>query len=384
MLLHIHQRLLQWRAERLLGDLQAIELHKTTWSEAQILMRRWGAWGQYVGTCTAENCRYTITLNNWEMLRFLAQLRWTQKFLPKFLDSQVGQWLGGRSVHCNAGFIVQDNTVWRTTYGCLVNVPAQTGDEGDLGYGLIAMAQSRSSLNRFGRSKESHWILGSDEQLAEHPYYKAGRPGGCEICMAVEVTYSVFTPQDEVRRLTSFDLSCISRWRPCVRVEDLLSSAKPWHLYRFEGDPPDIDLAITEASPCSTPVWALGRDAVSVFSVEVLSKATLTREYDGSSYEQDKARLIETLKGEAPWPSQNTLTVNPYPGESYDRQLQAGKRYLLLVWHPFSGFESEPAEIDGVPTIRLDRCGVLEDTSANRTELARGFSQNDSLRVPEF
>ena len=98
----------------------------------------------------------------------------------------------------------------------------------------------------------------------------------------------------------------------------------------------------------------------------------------------------ETLKGETPWPNGSVIEVLPDSGQSYyppfeaPEWLETGKRYLVLVSYPFSGFESRPPSIDGMPGISLEHCGVLADTTQNRSELARGFTQNDNLRVPEF
>jgi hypothetical protein len=52
------QRLLCFRAERLMADMHEIRLYQTTWADAQKLMQKWGGWGHYDGTCTSAECRY--------------------------------------------------------------------------------------------------------------------------------------------------------------------------------------------------------------------------------------------------------------------------------------------------------------------------------------
>lgn len=390
-LLQVQQWMLCWRAERLLSDMQAIELHKTTWAQAQVLMHRWGAWGHYDGDCTADSCKYLITLTNWYLPEHLPGGGGLHRSALWLMRTAIYQRLGGRWGQFYAGFIVQDGTIRRTRLGYTIGVPPHIAAKDDeYGYELIAIAQSRSSLNRYARSENSHWILGDDEQLADHPYYKGGRPSGCEICMASEVTYSTTTPQDEIRRLTAFDLSCITRWRPCTRVEDLMPAAKPWHLYWLAGDPPEPDFSKVPPTACATPIWALGRDAISVLSIEVLSASAKRNTYDGSPYEEANVRLLETLKGGTSRPSKSTLNVYPYSGELTNapfylpERLESGRKYLVLVPYPLSDIESGSRAIDGAPGIRLNRCGVLSDTPQNRVELARGFAQNDELRVAEF
>src|SRR6516164_8938632 len=61
---NVQQRVLRWRAERLLEDIRAIQMGKSTWADAQRLMTRWGAWGMWDGSCTAEACEYQIVLRD--------------------------------------------------------------------------------------------------------------------------------------------------------------------------------------------------------------------------------------------------------------------------------------------------------------------------------
>src|SRR5580698_10790949 len=56
----IGQRITRRRAEHLLSDLRGLQLEKSSWSDAQVLMQRWGRWGHYKGTCDAAHCDYFI------------------------------------------------------------------------------------------------------------------------------------------------------------------------------------------------------------------------------------------------------------------------------------------------------------------------------------
>ena len=391
----IQQRLFRHGAERLLADMQSIELHRTPWSNAQQLMNRWGECGHYDGTCTSINCRYMIVLSDSSGYgRDFDERGWFRKAIWPFFASPLYRLLGGRIGVFYAGFIVQDGTIWRTFQAIDLDVPENAGGRGyEMEYGNMVHVQSRSSLNPNGAPGSSHWILGGNAQLADHPYFKAGRPSGCENCMALDITYSITTPLNQVRPLTSFDLSCITRWKPCLFPEDILPSARPLHVY-YPYDSPHTDLP-EPARPCEIPIWTLGRDAISVFSIEVLSSATETYKYSGLPYEKAKVRLLEILKGSVSWARGATLIVQPYSGDQINppfdppEHLVLGKHYLLLVKYHLEDLDrnhppSPPDLIDGLPGIRLDRCGVLDDTPQNRAELARGFTQNDNLRVPEF
>ena len=56
----ISQRITRRRAEHLLSDLRGLQLERSSWSDAQALIQRWGRWGHYEGTCDADHCDYEI------------------------------------------------------------------------------------------------------------------------------------------------------------------------------------------------------------------------------------------------------------------------------------------------------------------------------------
>ena len=60
----LEQHLLRWRAERLLADIRQIQMGKSTWADAQRFMTKWGTWGHYEGSCTAEKCDYSIAMED--------------------------------------------------------------------------------------------------------------------------------------------------------------------------------------------------------------------------------------------------------------------------------------------------------------------------------
>src|SRR5580704_11768484 len=60
----ISQRITRRRAEHLLSDLRGLQLERSSWSGAQTLMKRWGRWGHYKGTCNADHCDYEIQFDS--------------------------------------------------------------------------------------------------------------------------------------------------------------------------------------------------------------------------------------------------------------------------------------------------------------------------------
>jgi hypothetical protein len=383
------QRLLRWRAERLMADMHQIRLYQSTWADAQRLMHRWGAWGHYDGSCTATECKYAIELTDGSG-RALNTLRpSTSDWLIRFKAYTLYRWLGGRYSIVHLAFIVQDGAILRTEFYVNVQVPPKLLDLDDQGYVLIVGAKSQQALRD---SPGGPHVKGSDDDLAQHPYYKAGRPGGCEGCMMLGITYSTHTPQAEIEPLTSFDMSCLTRFFSCKVPEDLLPAAKEWHIYHD-----DEQYAIDQQSksmppkPCDIPLWALARDSGTVLVVDAVSASQPDAE--DPSNEWTTARVVAFLKGKPLWPVGATVKVIPFRGQmafppfKQAEHLEPGRRYVILPIEETYGalvLFSSPNDAPREPHIGLPRCGVQEDTPENRRELEKGFAQNDHLRGPEL
>lgn len=388
-IVQFQQKLLRWRAERLMADMHRIRLYQSNWADAQLLMHRWGQWGHYDGNCTWEDCEYQIELTDLSR-RALESLRpSTFDWLMRFKVYTIYRWLGGRYSIVDLQFIVQDGAILRTAFYVAVQAPPKLFVPEDEGYLLSVGATSLQALRD---SKGGPHLMGSDDDLAQHPYYKAGRPGGCEGCMIVRISYSTHTPQAEIEQLTSFDMSCLTRLFSCRLPEDLLPAAKQWHIYH------DDELyAITQQSkslppkPCDIPIWALARDSGTVLLVDALSAQQPDAE--DPSTEWATTKVVAFLKGKPLWPPGTTVKVLPFQGErafppfeQADR-LEKGKRYVILPieeTYGSLGLLTSPDKPSGVPHISLPRCGVQEDTTEIRHELEQGFAQNDNLRRHEL
>ena len=380
------QRLLQWRAEQLMADMHRIRLYQSNWTDAQRLMSRWGAWGHYDGSCTAEGCRYSVRLTD-------ASERATHSLRPGRFELLVlnrvyslYRWLGGRYSIIYLAFVVQDGIILRTYVYVNVQVPPKLLDFEDDGYLLMVGATSQQALRD---TEGGGSVRGRDDDLAQHPYYKAGRPDGCSTCKMVGITYSTHTPQEEIEQLTSFDMSCLTRFFPCKLPEDLLPAAKQWHFYH-RNEMLGIDQQSKWPPPktCHIPIWALARDSGTVLVVDAVSISQEKNDESMSAWATLK--VITYLKGTQHWPIGSTLKVFPFPGlPSFElaEHLRAGNRYVIL---PVEGLYGTPwnygpaKNATNDPRIALVRCGLQEDTPDVRRELEKGFTQNDNLRGPEL
>lgn len=376
------QWLFRWRAERLMADMHQIRLYQSTWTDAQRLMHRWGAWGHYDGTCTESSCRYRIELGDsisWKISHNGDWLLWLLihdklNLFPRF---------GFRSTAMIVTFTVQDGAIWRQTATFRVDGPIKGWWRDDDNYPLAFIVETKSR-QRVRQTLDDWWVMGGDEQLAQHPYYKAGRPGGCEInCELAVVTYSTHTPPAEIERLTSFNFSCLTRFSACATLEEVLPAAQGWHLYHEEELYAIQEQQSKQPKPCDIPVWALARDAHYALAVESVSSGTGKR--FAEEVEEARVKIVAVLKGNPPWKAGEIVSAYPFPGmlESppfeEPEHLLKGRSYIVFP----IGDDQKDERLTKDSKIDLLSCGIQEDTPEIRHEVQKGLAMNDNLRVPE-
>jgi hypothetical protein len=376
------QRVMRWRAERLLADMQQISLYQSTWADAQRLMHRWGAWGHYDGSCTAASCKYEIEMDGIDRYNSRVPRHAWLDWLLKHDRLNFYQWFGGRFSVFHASFTVHDGTIWRESTAMGVSVPRRRMHRyTDVNTILVSddidstISIGAGSYQRLHRTLENPFLhMGGAEGLAGHPYYKVGRPDGCMInCQIGVVYYSTHTPPAEIVRLTSYDFSCFTRFHPCTEIEDLLPAAKEWHLYKED----ELKQNPLPAKPCDIPVWAIARDVRYVLAVEALSTKIVTNHenYGEYHYELATVRVVSSLKEPAPWLPGTIVSAYPYMWPPQE-PLVPGRRYIVL---PIGNDQRDRLVTKDSP-LSFERCGVLEDTPEIRREIEKGFAQNDTLR----
>jgi hypothetical protein len=363
------------QAERLMADVQALKLRQSNWLEAEPLISRWGKYGHYEGHCDASFCRYSIVLKSPAMaLGNSGVWRHLDNRFVRLVAPFIFDYSGGRLAYLLTTFVVQDSVVLRKSAVFSYDVPSPS--PASLGYSLIATSRATSRLTSGG------WPLIGSEQLAEHPFYAFTRPGGCSSCLMVNVTFTPDTPDPEMRRLTTFNLNCITRLRPCRHLEDIYPAAENWHLYDYTpGDrasPPNQVHSEYVPIPlaCRVPLFARGREASQILSVTAVSESQ--ERCLGEVIEKASVRLDGVLKGETEYKPGELISVTSRSDSRYsplaiETPLTPGKQFLLLP--VYREDKSRPLE--------LERCLVLPDTPETKNQLEAGVAQNDSLRYAD-
>ena len=334
----IQQQILRRRAELLLADIHALQLRKSTWADAQTLMKRWGAWGKYEGDCVELNCRYEIELSDL-FLRQLAAHRnlWHVFEQTRFLYSA----LGGKLASVRAGFTVLDGVVWEKEYGVDLSVPpkpfAMSNDE--YGYDLITIART-----------VSHFRFPSDGET------QLWSPGGCEGCSAMYFEFSPYADPQKVNRLMSFDLSCLTRLVSCRERSEVMPSA--WR--EMMTSAPEEQWKRVEA--CELPLLVYSREYSNAAIVNILTVPKIVE--DG--YFRMNVRLKTQLKGEPSLPLNSEREIEfslrdlGSPTSNRAKDFKPGMEMIVL-----SGADMQP-----------ERCGIIPATEKNLAEVKIGIDRD--------
>lgn len=338
----IQQRVLRYRAEHLLSDIRGLQLRKNTWTDAQKIMTRWGAWGHYEGDCTAQSCNYEIRLEDvlWQAADKHPKL---DEHFVWFLRPY--EMVGGRFSQTKAYLSITDGVVWEKGFAVFIHVPPESKEDGDYGYMLFGTSATVSHFRLFPHNNKN-------------PDYWIRQPAGCEGCLAVHTEFTPYADSSDVERLMDFDLSCLTRWRACREQGDIMPAA--WKEYTI-GEGADVH----SGSPipgCDLSLKELGRDSHNAAIVDVISCHIENR--SGETFRVSDVRLVRSLKGARF--SQPDVTVEIKLADDTAR-LVPGHRFILFF------FESVtvPPKLEIGP----EQCGAIPFTEQNLSEVQLGIDQ---------
>jgi hypothetical protein len=351
----IRHRILVNHASDLLSDIHSLHLHRSNWKDAQRLMARWGRWGHYDGACTSEDCMYVITLRHPAfnlhknvILRTIDMVSFF-RLLPR-------QWGSGGLHEMKAMFLVQNGVVVRSGTQIMMGAGCCGGTE------LIVSVLSRPSLG----TPE----FGQEAQRSHHPDYSTWSPGGCSFCIMKRVTYADSMPPQEVARLSDFQLSCATRWNPCLTLEELAPAVRPLR----QENPPINAISQLIPSGCTLPLYTLGRDAHRIISAEALEDGASLANPDGLEAESSRVRVLAAFKADFPWPIHSIQKVITFEDASAGRRRRPAhlvkNRYYLLI-------PGEHSERDRIVPVG---CGVIEGSPTTDQEIRRGMAMEDQLK----
>jgi hypothetical protein len=272
----ISQRITRRRAEHLLSDLRGLQLEKSSWSDAQALIQRWGRWGHYEGTCDADHCDYEIHFDSVGMVT--GPIVISERFFNLFSRSaeMATSVLGAHLPYVEGGFRLQNNLVIGTWFSL------GTGESGEVQLMSRVIGTRTRNLEPYDLWPEKD----------PHPEYRTVLRTGTIGIFFTEFTAA--TKQEDVEWLTAVNFSCITRWVPCREMGDLLPSA--WAKYKAESK--RVSATWDRIGNCAYPLEDLVQASERVALVQVEKPNAQKRQW--SPY---PARLVESLKGSSSWHS---------------------------------------------------------------------------------
>jgi hypothetical protein len=357
----IQQRILRWRAERLLADMRELQSHKSNWADAQKIMTRWGAWGSYESSCTQVECRYHIYLQD-SVSSFLRK-HWEQIPFPRMLDYPLAL-IGEKGASASANFRIERGIVAESRYDLRVLVIFGNSRDSTGGYDLIGIESQ--SANGFGPNFITDRLL--------HPEYWIGVTGGCLGCIKFMTEFTPLAGREKISQLTDFNFSCITRWFSCTKEADIMPSA--WKQYQEE-------LTSRQAredafDQCTVPLEFFGSDDENIAVAEVISRHAIRAPYGAQL--ATRLRVTRILKGQIKWPlnkAEDAMVYDRYVDTLRwnSTEIVAGKRYILL------------ADIDknhsGNNEVAINECGVIPYTEQNLSAIQRGIDASLARHIPE-
>jgi hypothetical protein len=369
----IEHRLFRRRAEILLSKVQALELRKTSWQDAQVQLQQWGPNRVLDDSGDLHMCSLQVTLDEFVFARFIQRnpfaklddyFRWRLKLtynqgpFERMQASLVQAYvrLGGHPARVMAKIGMRDGLVWsKGFYVWIETYGHPTGWSGNwlMEFTLIASA---NSVSRFDRP----FVGWNDAQLMLHPYYWIGRLN-CTICVEGRARFTPYAEPADVHRLMQLDLSCLTRWGHCRTQSDLMPAA--WAQYLAERPIVDGSRGDLSCSPSSLEI--LGRDSAKIVIVEMLKR----RDNLGHpGLKVARVRVVQRLRGIADWKIGETREIRVW-GDNDGEGLNAlaGKQSVLFRG---SGPSTEAW------TISLPTCPSAWVNETNLKLIARGIDQD--------
>jgi hypothetical protein len=358
----VQQHILRWRAERLLSDIRALQLGKSTWADAQKIMYRWGVWGFYEGSCTEKRCTYQIAFrDSSRAFPVVSEPNGNLHSEPQQRNAWIlkaYQILGGRSAMVAARVEVINGFIWGKDYELSLNIPGESS------------------------SNEEGYILGTDAETVwktkdldafiktNHPEYMIEKAPICSGCELVFARFTPFADPQIIASLFDFNLGCLTHLILCRHPDEIAPNM--WK--RAEEDKRDskvVENAVS-SNPCTMSREFLGRDQENVVIAEVVESKVEHRLKD--FWSASTFLLVQRLKRADFWDVGDVRQANT---SAYDIStwetgrpglFKPGSKVILV-------FES-PGQFTAKGWIDLDFCNILPATEDNLAAVMRGVRQD--------
>lgn len=352
----IERHLICARAERLLVDVRALQLHKASWSDVQAFRAKWRDWGagEDSSPCTPADCRVGVSTEG-PVQKSLSKLGERCPYL-NFLG--LAYFLSQRGAAAYAALTVRDGTMTHSEFRLVLTVFSSPSPDWPGAYGLVGIANQ--DVDGFGP-------MDFISSRASHPEYWAGKPGGCTGCIKLVSSYTPLVDRETMLKLTDFNFSCITRWTPCTTESDVLPGASKI----YEQDARDREERMNAFEKCRLPFETLAREYKNIVIADIVTRHAVRPA--GIAYLAADIRVVRNLKGQMDWPLNKPQAISVFDrGQAIEgwssTDMVAGNRYILLG--PFT--EDKP----GNKVLALEDCGLIPYTDQNLAAIQKGIDES--------
>jgi hypothetical protein len=359
------QWLFRKRAEALLGDIKSLQLNRSSWSDAQKFMTRWGSWGGWYGICNSEDCSYSVQIYHLPLV------------YPAFafeegphIGTRILQSVGLRSAAVSARFHVVHGIVTNKGFGYSVALPVSQWITPGGGFWL---------KERIG---STYWptldvAFREAAKLGDSiPYTIAMHPNRSLIHRRTILEVH-FTPEEAAEKqaaLTDMRFDCITRWIACSDRGELLPAAA----MEDDADSQQSEKAAADGSSRSIcpAIRFRAREEQEVLVAKIVSGQPAQRPaiagFNSLDHWLTYARVEEVLKGGAHARVGDGLLVVLYCSDDEakcSRPLPGTQ--VILAGMIFPGTSDS-----GVLNFDGGACGIIEATPRNVAEAREGVNED--------
>jgi len=334
--IRVDEYLLRRNAEHFLADLRSLEMRKSTYNDARLVISRWQDNIHAQSPCQPNRCNVEIGIgdfydHHWTFFSRHPQLQ------------QIWRVLGGRPAMIYGYIRVQNGIVW--------------------GKGIRAIILSYSAEHQEGVELVGRIGSGPPGYISLlHPEYAVG-PGHVTTGAFTIGAYAEFTPYADpadVERLMDIKFSCLTRWQSCQTVADIVPAA--WNEITADKEKKAARNSV-KLTCSSTVVRVLARESRRAVIGEVSAIWPGFKLHGDPESAEVKVRLKDDLK---PCSFDFLVKLRDYSfSESLSVKRKLGDRYILFFRYPDSLYSDKDRACDLLPATKENmeaaRRGVAED-----------------------
>jgi hypothetical protein len=349
----IRQQLLRARAERLLADIQSLNVSQSNWADAQRLVTRWGRWSDGTEPCTSGECEYDIVLQDAIPFEYGSEMDESSHPFARLVDR-----LGLRSSAILAAFDVRHGVVTRKRFTVFVPRPVRFWSD-HVGSQLVAGAME--GPNFFGVNLDLY---------SGNIYSHVGE--GAHGNLFAEST--PLEPLQHRQELMAFRLNCIDQWFPCTEKAQLApQAAAEYAIGRARDDAESNAVRDPESvSDCSVhELEFLARQSRNVWVVTAEAKPELVSDSSGKTdpeyrvfvQPQQMLKRKHVVSSQAELPTNEALKQQP--------TFVKDKSAKFFIFGDVEDYLSPPK-----PFFQLSACPFTPATQENLAAVNRGIAED--------